>query len=253
MKIVYLESFDIPSSWYSLLKEVWNKGVEYCIERGSFEGRKRKELDYVTVRIINPSNRPLCPTDIPSDVPSPSNEETIRYYFQQLVSPHKFTDEDYSYGERLAGGYHLVPYDLIEGKRVSSRALNQLEKVIEMLKNTPNTNQACMEVGSPYDLMLEHPPCLRVIDCRIRYNKLHFFLYFRSWDLYSGYPSNMGAIQLLKEYMSEKIGVEDGELIASSKGLHLYDFQYPYVKRILELKKYKATSRYSLFKAIEEE
>ncbi|MFC2040763.1 hypothetical protein ACFLTY_00365, partial [Chloroflexota bacterium] len=47
-----------------------------------------------------------------------------------------------------------------------------------------------------------------------------------SWDLWAGFPSNLAAIQLLKEYMSSEIGVGDGELIASSKGLHLYDYSW---------------------------
>jgi thymidylate synthase len=33
-------------------------------------------------------------------------------------------------------------------------------------------------------------------------------------------------MQLLKEYVASEIGVEDGELIALSKGLHLYDYTW---------------------------
>ncbi len=29
---------------------------------------------------------------------------------------------------------------------------------------------------------------------------------------------------MVKEYMAKEIGVEDGEIIATSKGLHLYDY-----------------------------
>ena len=61
---------------------------------------------------------------------------------------------------------------------------------------------------------------------RIRDNKLNFIVYFRSWDLWAGLPSNLAAIQLLKEYMSSEIGVDDGELIALSKGLHLYEYAW---------------------------
>jgi thymidylate synthase len=32
----------------------------------------------------------------------------------------------------------------------------------------------------------------------------------------------LAGLQLLKEYMAKEIGVDDGEIIASSKGLHLY-------------------------------
>ena len=62
------------------------------------------------------------------------------------------------------------------------------------------------------------------VDTRIQDDHLHFFVYFRSWDLWNGFPSNLGGIQLLKEYMSDEIGVQDGEMIVSSKGLHLYDY-----------------------------
>jgi len=49
-------------------------------------------------------------------------------------------------------------------------------------------------------------------------------VYFRSWDLWAGFPSNLAAIQLLKEYMADEIGVADGELVAMSKGMHLYEY-----------------------------
>jgi len=59
---------------------------------------------------------------------------------------------------------------------------------------------------------------------------LNFVVYFRSWDLWSGFSANLGGIQLLKEYMAGEIGVEDGEIIASSKGLHLYDYTWELAK-----------------------
>ena len=62
---------------------------------------------------------------------------------------------------------------------------------------------------------------------------LHFILYFRSWDLWAGFPSNLAAIQLLKEYMSAEIGVEDGELVAMSKGMHLYEYTWDLAKIVL--------------------
>jgi thymidylate synthase len=87
-----------------------------------------------------------------------------------------------------------------------------------------------MTVGDKNSLYLEDPPCLRGIDTRIKDGKLNFVVYFRSWDLWNGFPANLGAIQLLKEYMSENIGVEDGEIIAASKGLHIYDYVWELAK-----------------------
>jgi hypothetical protein len=87
--------------------------------------------------------------------------------------------------------------------------VNPVEEVIRMYKNGgPGTNQATMEVGMPQDIVNSDPPCLRLIDTRVRYGKLHFVVYFRSWDLWAGFPANLAGIQLLKEYMAQQIGVE---------------------------------------------
>jgi thymidylate synthase len=68
------------------------------------------------------------------------------------------------------------------------------------------------------------PACLRVVDFRLdQDNTLHMFVYFRSWDLWGGFPANLAGLQLLKELVCISIGAEDGKIIASSKGLHLYD------------------------------
>jgi thymidylate synthase len=124
----------------------------------------------------------------------------------------KKVGEDYTYGERLE---------------------YQIQRVISMFKQDGfGTNQACMSISMPSDIDLSDPPCIRQIDCRVKNNKLHFIIYARSWDLYSGFPANLGAIQLLKEYMSSEIGVEDGEIIASSKGLHLYDYVWDIAKQV---------------------
>jgi thymidylate synthase len=107
----------------------------------------------------------------------------------------------------------------------------QLPELIRMYKEDGhNTNQGFMAVGSKESIMLSDPPCLRGIDTRVENGQLHFILYFRSWDLWAGLPSNLAAIQLMKEYVASEIGVEDGELIALSKGLHLYDYTWDLAK-----------------------
>ena len=109
--------------------------------------------------------------------------------------------------------------------------LNQIELMIWTYKNKGfRNNQMILQVAEPTDMLLQDPPCLRHIDTRIQDGKLHFYPYFRSWDLYGGFPANLGGIQLLKEYCAEAIGVEDGEIIATSKGLHIYDYTFDLAK-----------------------
>jgi thymidylate synthase len=122
------------------------------------------------------------------------------------MTAHRAEGEQYTYGQYLE---------------------SQITEVIRMYKgNGFNTNQAYMAVGDGRSISLTDPPCLRGVDTRVRYGKLHFIAYFRSWDLWAGFPSNLAAMQLLKEYMAEEIGAGDGELIAMSKGLHLYEYAW---------------------------
>jgi len=210
---VFIYARDIPDAWFQCVYKIIDEGHLYVIDRGSFEGQKRLEFDYITIQIKYPGTRPLIP-DIPPSygIPNPVADGYLEEYLPYLMTSEKKENEDYVYGEDLEP---------------------QIEKVIKMYKNDGfGTNQAYMAVGDKNSIDLKDPQCLRGIDTRIRYGKLHFFVYFRSWDLWNGNPSNLAAIQLLKEYMADEIGVGDGELIASSKGLHLYD----YIFEIAELR-----------------
>jgi thymidylate synthase len=190
------------------------KGYEYKIERGSFAGQKRKESGLIVIKVNNPGTRPLIP-DVPTGVPPPSTMEYIESYLPYLMTSQKAEGEEYTYGQYLE---------------------KQIPEVIKMYKEQgANTNQAYMTVGDGESIFQVDPPCLRGIDTRIRDNKLHFVVYFRSWDLWAGFPSNLAGIQLLKEYMASEIGVEDGEIIAISKGLHLYEYAWDLAKSTLRI------------------
>jgi thymidylate synthase len=209
LKISVIEARDLSEAWFLCLRQTLAEGFEYRIERGSYAGQFRKELDFVIVRIKNPGTRPLVP-NVPQGVPPPSTMEYVESYLPYLMTAHKKEGEQYTYGQYLEG---------------------QIGEVIRMYQEDGhNTNQAYMAVGDSRSLFQPDPPCLRGLDTRIRHGKLHFFAYFRSWDLWAGFPSNLAAIQLLKEYMASEIGVEDGELVASSKGLHLYQYAWDLAK-----------------------
>ena len=209
MNTSVIEARDLSEAWFLCLRRTLTEGYQYKIDRGSYTGQQRKELDFVVVQVRNPGTRPLIP-DVPPGVPPPTSMEYVESYLPYLMTAHKAEEEQYTYGQYLE---------------------EQIPKVIRMYKEDGyNTNQAYMAVGDSHSISLSDPPCLRGIDTRIRDNKLHFIVYFRSWDLWAGFPSNLAAIQLLKEYMADEIGVDDGEIIASSKGLHLYEYAWELAK-----------------------
>ncbi|MEW6770298.1 MAG: thymidylate synthase [Bacillota bacterium] len=209
---VFVNAFDLPDAWFQLLYKIFDNGRVYTVERGSFAGSRRLEFDFVVVRVNNPGKRPLVP-DIPPDisVPAPSDIGYAEEYFvRYLMSTERREGEQYTYGERIVPG---------------------VEKVLEMYRRDGyGTNQACIEVARPEDIDLEDPPCLRLVDTRIRNGRLHFYVYFRSWDLWGGLPTNLAGLQLVKEYMASELGVEDGMITACSKGLHLYEYAWEWAK-----------------------
>ncbi len=212
MKVTHIEARDLCEAWFLCLCKTLEEGREYVIERGSYAGQKRKETGLMVVRVAYPGTRPLIP-DVPQGVPAPSTMEYVESYLPYLMTAHRKEGEQYTYGQ------YLEP---------------QIAEVIKMYREEGfNTNQAFMAVGDERSIYLSDPPCLRMIDTRVLEGKLSFVCYFRSWDLWAGFPSNLAAIQLLKEYMASEIGAEDGDLLAVSKGLHLYEYSWDLARAVV--------------------
>jgi thymidylate synthase len=214
MDISRVDARDLSEAWFLCLRKTLDDGYEYKIDRGSYAGQRRKELDMAVVQVRYPGTRPLI-SDVPQGVPPPSTMEYVFSYLPYLMTSHQKEGEQYTYGQYLE---------------------KQIAEVIKIYQEDGyNTNQAFMAVGDSQSIYLADPPCLRMIDTRVREGRLSFIVYFRSWDLWAGFPSNLAAIQLLKEYIAGEIGVEDGELVAMSKGLHLYEYAWELAKTVVRV------------------
>jgi thymidylate synthase len=214
VEISVIEARDLSEAWFLCLQNIIEKGHEYKIDRGSYAGQRRKELELAIIQVNYPGTRPLIP-NVPQGVPPPSTMDYVESYLPYLMTAHRKKGEQYTYGQYLE---------------------KQIAEVIRMYREDGhNTNQAFMAVGNEESILLSDPPCLRMIDTRINKGRLNFIVYFRSWDLWAGFPSNLAAIQLLKEYMASEIGVKDGELVAMSKGLHLYEYSWELAKAVLRV------------------
>jgi len=175
-------------------------------------------------------------------------------------------NEHYRYATWVVGGEYKLPqceaktwiYDMtgrgnphIINELVMS-VPNQLEWIVKHYKEKGYANNHCyIQVGYPesslaYDVPYsdeserQTSPCLRGIDTKIvEENGCNFLLtnvYFRSWDLWGGWPENLGGITRLMETICELLGdVEPGPLSFASKGLHAYGFQLDAVKTRLNI------------------
>ena len=113
--------------------------------------------------------------------PPPNTIEYVKKYFI-----------DYLLGGKLPGKNEAYTY--------ASRIDVQLSKAIQILKDTPNTNQSSIIVGRPEDLDLQDPACLRAIDLKVHDGQLDIATF--------------------------RVGV----LRATSQGAHIYEYQIPFVK-----------------------
>jgi thymidylate synthase len=260
LNLQFIEARDLPDAWFLTLFKMLEEGRVHRIDRGSYAGQRRLEFDWVTIHVRHPDTRPLLPQiEAHHNIPNPVADNYLDDYISYLMTGELKPGESYTYGQRMCR-YPLPPdfpdptssmlkqtpwseiiipevEELIERKIIffdevfQKWCMNQIELLIWTYKNKGyRNNQMIIQVGHPSDMLLQDPPCLRHIDTRIQDGKLAVIPYFRSWDLWGGFPANLGGIQLLKEYISAEIGVEDGEIVASSKGLHLYDYSFDLAK-----------------------
>lgn len=206
-EITKIIATDIQDAWFQCISKIIDVGFRYEIQHGSYIGQTRLEFDQVTVFIKHPYAEPydsMLP-QIPAylGIPNPVANGYVEQYLPYLMTSHIEPGEQYTYGSRI---YDQIPH------------------WIDILKKTPGTNQAVLQVARPEDYQISDPPCLRHVDLRIKDDTLIFYPYFRSWDLWAGFPANLAGIAVLQKSMADEIGVASGPLIASSKGLHIYGY-----------------------------
>jgi len=214
----------ISDAWFQLIYNIFDKTYSQNIQKGSFENEQyRLQYPGIAVYIEHP-NYDMVPVIPPGlGIPSPTTMEYIEDYFvHYLMNPELSENETYTYASRIqqsmpCGG-------------------TQLERVIEMLRETPLTNQAVIEIGTPLDIDVCYgkdgkldPPCLRLIDFKVIPSGdepiLTVSVYFRSWDLWAGFPTNLGGIELLKQFVASEAGLKNGPMYAYSAGAHIYGYQ----------------------------
>jgi len=202
-----IRAVDIPDAWFQAVSKILKEGFKYEIQQGSFVGQTRLEFHHIRIVINSPYREPydLMLPDVPPGlgIPNPVERGYVEQYIPFLMTDHIEPGEQYTYGSRI---------------------YPQITKFIDLLKKTPNTNQAILQIGSPDDYKLEDPPCLRHIDMRIFDGKLIFYPDYRSWDLWAGFPANLAGIAVLQKDMADQIGVDPGPICAVSKGLHIYGY-----------------------------
>jgi thymidylate synthase len=102
-------------------------------------------------------------------------------------------------------------------------SINQIDRVIEMIKADPNSRRLIVSAWNPGELdQMALPPCHAFFQFFVHEGELSCQLYQRSADLFLGVPFNIASYALLTMMVAQVCGLKPGEFVHTFGDLHLY-------------------------------
>ena len=204
-----IKAKSLSEAWFNILYHLPECVYKQNIDRGSFAGGFRLQLPWLSLEVeqYEIDTIPIMPEGRQLEPPT-TREYVEKYALDYLLHSGQRSQlgEAYTYASRMAEN-------------------DQFSKVMEMLKRTPQTNQATIEIGRPCDIDLSDPACCRVVDFKIVDGKLNVSVFFRSWDIYFGLPSNLAGFAIISQGIAAGLEIPTGSMFAASPGAHIYHYQ----------------------------
>ncbi len=131
---------------------------------------------------------------------------------------HKFAEGDVAHG-----AYGARLRDNVRSPK------NQLELVIEHLRQDPDSRQAIVTFWNANDLLraiakdAKDIPCTLSLQFLVRENKLHMITTMRSNDAWLGLPYDVFAFTCLQRLVADTLGREYGTYTHQAGSMHLYE------------------------------
>ena len=156
------------------------------------------------------------------------NEEYAEAEWQWYLS----SDPSVSQLGKLFGSIPPIWLQMADGKgQVNSNygyqweRNSQLEMVIEMLRQNPDTRQACVSIydGKEISDYAFDTPCTWAIQFTIVNNRLDMCVTMRSNDLWYGFCNDQYQFSKLQEMVSERLEIETGVYYHFAHNMHLYN------------------------------
>jgi thymidylate synthase len=112
---------------------------------------------------------------------------------------------------------------------------NQLAKVIDILRNNPETRQATISIydGKEIDLYSNDTPCTYAVQFTVLNNKLNMSVVMRSNDLWYGFCNDQYQFSSLQMLVAYETGYELGTYYHFAHNLHLYNDKLPFTKEMM--------------------
>lgn len=126
-------------------------------------------------------------------------------------------------------------------KTSTGETIDQIKKVIETIKNNPNSRRMIVSAWNPEDVDdMALPPCHTMFQFYVNDGKLSCQLYQRSADIFLGVPFNIASYALLTSLIAKECGLEPGDFIHTLGDAHIYLNHVDQIKEQLSRKPYQA-------------
>ena len=106
---------------------------------------------------------------------------------------------------------------------------NQLAKVINMLRDNPDTRQAAISIYDAKEINLydNDTPCTYAVQFTVVDNKLNMSVVMRSNDIWYGFCNDQYCFSKLQMLVAEETGYELGSYYHFAHNLHIYNDKLP--------------------------
>ncbi len=119
------------------------------------------------------------------------------------------------------------------------RSIDQLQQVIDRIKNKPNDRRLLVCAWNPGELdQMAIPPCHALFQFFVADGKLSLQMYQRSGDMVLGVPFNIASYSLLLQMVAQITNLQAHEFIHTLGDAHIYHNHFNQVKQQLQRKPY---------------
>lgn len=117
----------------------------------------------------------------------------------------------------------------------NTRAHDQLQSVINQLRNEPTSRRIILSAWNVDDLeQMCLPPCHMVYGFNVTNGRLNCQMYQRSWDMFLGAPFNIAGTALLVRLLCATTGLKPGEIKIDALNPHVYSNHIDQVNQLCD-------------------
>jgi len=212
MKSIHVTEQTLPLGWEQAVIATWKEGDPFRTEYDLPDQPPSRDAA-VVIHVTDPLAEPRIHRAFPGGL-----DDLEKYRAEVLYGVHDHWVDpaagkwEYTYHQRL------FTYD-VPGRG----PIDQIEAVVEKLKETPYTRRAQAVTWQVWnDMRIDDPACLQRLWFRVADGRLHMNAHMRSNDAFKAAFMNMHAFTELQAEVAERVGVKCGDYIHVADSFHIY-------------------------------